>query len=1067
MEHSSQAQSRQPAVHSAALWLLLLTATAAADDSVDFTRDVRPLLSDACFECHGPDAEKRQGHLRLDQEQDVRRTGVIVPGNAATSKLYRRLTSTDPDLRMPPPASGKTLDDDDVKRIGRWIDAGAPWRQHWSFIPPSRPAPPDVKRRDWPRSALDSFVLARIESAGLEPSPPAPSATLLRRATLDLTGIPPTTAELDAFAADGRPEAYERAVDRLLASPRFGERLAERWLDAARYADTNGYQTDGIRHMWRWRDWVIDAYNSGLPFDEFTVEQIAGDLLPNASIEQRIATGFNRNHRGNAEGGIIPEEYRVEYVVDRVDTTATVWLGLTLACARCHDHKYDPFSQEEFYQVFAYFNNVPERGKAFKIGNAIPIMAAPTEEQRIELDALKAQIEAQHTRFLAMDLQGELKRWERNSPPTRSEWTIERGLFLDVSFNESAVTAAAEVSPGAVSQVVTAAAGRVVPGRSEPVRLTQGTYGEALNLDGESYFELGDTAAFSFFDSFSIALQVFVRGPGEAGLVSRMDDSFTSTGYSLHLKDERVQAAFVRRWLDDALRVETTTSLELGRWHHITLTYNGSRTADGIKIYVDGEAQPLRYLVDDLNQEFTTDAPLRLGSRGTEHRLDGLLDEVRFYRRALDGEEVRVLSHDQTIGEILATPADSRSPRAVAKLRAFFLAEGGPDPLKEAYSEWQKLRGDYATRVSALPTTMVMQELTEPRATHLLVRGAYDNPGQRVLPKVPSALAPLPAGVTNDRLGFARWLVARENPLTARVTVNRYWQMLFGQGLVRTVEDFGSQGELPSHPGLLDWLAVEFMTMGWDTKALLKTILTSAVYRQDSRVGSELLERDPENRLLARGPRFRLDAAVIRDQALAASGLLVEALGGPSVRPYQPAGIWKEVSGNEYQSDTGQGLYRRSLYTFWKRTVAPPAMMVFDASPRETCVVRQVRTNTPLQALNLMNDVTYVEAARALAQDLLHDTGRENNAGTPDDPGRLTRAFRTLTSRSPSPQELSILESALRAHRERFHRLPDAANALITLGETPPDAKLSSVELAAYTTVVGMILNLDETVTKE
>lgn len=1032
-------------------------ATCAAEPAageISFNRDIRPILSDHCFQCHGPDAAHRKADLRLDTEAgakaDLGGHRAIVPGDAAASELVRRIKAADAEERMPPADFKRPLSAAEIAILEKWIAQGAKWQGHWSFLPPVRPRPPAVKNSAWPRGLIDAFVLARLEAEGLAPSSEADKTTLLRRVAFDLTGLPPTPAEVDAFAADESPEAFERVVDRLLASPRYGERMAARWLDGARYADSNGYQSDGERFMWRWRDWVIDAYNRNLPFDEFTIEQLAGDLLPGCTLEQQIATGFNRNHRGNGEGGIIPAEYAVEYVVDRVDTTSTVWLGLTLGCGRCHDHKFDPITQREFYGLFAYFNNVPERGKAVKFGNSPPFIAAPTLLERQRLAAIESSLaaaEAEYQRASA-DLPAAEAAWEsiaRQSPP--ADWTIADGLVARFTF-EGQLQNDADAESRAT----------FVDG--EPV-FASGRTGQAAEFDGRRFVDAGPAAAFGYLDKFTLSAWINPAEANAGTAISRMKDAAEASGYYLQIVDGRVQLNLIMRWLDDCLRVATQRRLTPGEWHQVTATYDGSRVATGVKIYIDGQLEPLNVVVDDLNQTFAVEEPLRIGGGGgPEGRFRGRLDDVRVYRRALTEEEAAIVATPETIGEILARPGAERSANQSRKLAAYFLAEAAPEAVRAAWRRVVEQRAERDALVESFPTTMVMQELPTPRETYVLLRGEYDKPGERAPPGLPASLPPLPAGAPNNRLGFARWLVDPANPLTARVAVNRYWQMLFGVGIVKTVDDFGSQGEAPSHLELLDWLATEYIACGWDTKALLRKIVTSAAYRQASSVTPELLRRDPENRLLARGPRVRLAAEMIRDQALAASGLLVEQIGGPSVRPYQPGDLWKELASVEYVQEHGEKLYRRSLYTFWKRTVAPPTMIAFDAAGRETCTVRETRTNTPLQALALLNEVTFVEAARMLAQRVMLDGG-----DTPE--SRIALAFRLAVARPPRRAELEILAKGFENHLARYRAEPQAAAELLAAGEAPRDPRLDAAELAAYTAVASVILNLDETVTKE
>jgi hypothetical protein len=1015
-------------------------------EAVEFNRDIRPILSDACFACHGPDARKRKADLRLNTREgafaDLAGGGrAFAPGKPAQSVAWQRIASANSRFRMPPPARVRQLTSHEKDLIRRWIEQGARWQKHWAFLPPRRHALPSLGPRDWLRRPLDTFILARLEKERLRPAAEADRVTLLRRLTLDLTGLPPTPPEVDAFVSDQRPDAYERVVDRLLASPRYGERMAVRWLDAARYADTNGYQQDGERIMWRWRDWVIDAYNSNLPFDRFTTLQMAGDLLPGATTEEVLATGFHRNHRGNAEGGIIPEEYAVEYVADRVETTATVWLGLTLGCARCHDHKFDPFTMKDFYGLFAFFNNVPERGKAVKYGNSPPLIATPTRLQMEHLARLDADLAAAGARV--KQLEGRLleaqSRWEK---------TVKPGVIL-LAPPERGLAARFPLdgTPGRARFV--GRAGKFVPGK----------VGRAVELDGKQYLNAGSVGPFGFYDKFSLSAWT-KPGATDGPILSRMQLG-EEKGYSLTLSGGRLQVNLVVRWLDDAIRVETEQPLAQDAWQHVLVSYDGSRWASGVRVYVDGQPRRLRVLLDELNQSFDTPEPFRIGAGGEPHdRFRGALADVRVYSRVVPAEEAEALAAPAPLSAILRTPAHERTRGQAGKLRAYFLARHAPVDVRAAHRRLAEVGEQRQRLLERIPTTMVMQEMPRPRDTHVLLRGQYDRPGPKVGPGVPASLSVWPAGQRRDRLGLARWLVAAENPLTARVAVNRLWQMLFGAGIVRTTEDLGAQGEWPSHPELLDWLAVEFREGGWDTKRFLSDVVTSAAYRQSSRVTPELWKRDPENRLLSRGPRLRLSAEMIRDQALAASGLLAERLGGPSVKPYQPAGLWRDLADTRYVADHGEGLYRRGLYTYWKRTVAPPALVTFDAAGREACSVRETRTNTPLQALNLLNDVTYVEAARYLAQRAIREGG---GAAT----GRLRLAFRLVLSRSPWPAELKVLEAGLARHHRHYRADRDAARKLLRVGEAPRDGRLDVAELAAYTAVAGVILNLDEAITKE
>jgi mono/diheme cytochrome c family protein len=1025
---------------------------------VEFNRDIRPLLSDNCYTCHGPDKARRLTKLRFDVEADAKQDlggrFAIIPGDAANSEIIRRITAANPARRMPPVASGRTLTSREIDLIQRWIAQGAKWQNHWSFIAPERAALPVVKNRTWARNEIDFFVLDRLEREGYRPASEADRTTLIRRVSLDLTGLPPTPAEVDAFVSDRSPKAYEKVVDRVLASPRYGERMGSRWLDAARYADTNGYQTDAERYMWRWRDWVIEAFNRNLSFDQFALQQIAGDMLPGATLSQKIATGFNRNHRGNGEGGIIPEEYAVEYVVDRVETTSTVFMGLTLGCARCHDHKYDPLTQKEFYQVFAYFNNIPERGKANKYGNSAPMMQAPTAAQQAQLTEIDRGLAAAEKRFesLGGDSTRAQRIWEASldkSVPVN--WSLPYDLVAHFPLDGDLTSEA----PAQLTEKPAAAQFQEGSPQFAPGRM-----GQAARFDGKGFIAAGDIGAFGFQDKFTLAAWIYPTADTGA-VITRGKDLEEDTGYGLYLKNGKVQANLVLRWLDDGARVETVKPIELNRWQHVMMTYDGSRTADGIKIYVDGRSQELTVYLDDVNQSFQTREPMRIGGGGgPNNRFRGQIDDVRVYDAVLSPKQAAVVANGESITEIAVVAPEKRTEPQSEKITLYFLENHAPVPIQQAWRELLAARRQKEQFVDGLPTVMVMQERESPRDTFLLLRGAYDKPGDKVTPGVPGILPPVPQGSPNNRLGFARWLVDPSNPLTARVAVNRFWQMYFGTGLVKTVEDFGSQGEWPSHPELLDWMATEFMRTGWDVKAMQKLIVTSATYRQSSKATPELLQKDPENRLVGRASRLRLPAGVIRDQALAVSGLLVEQVGGPSVKPYQPAGLWKELSGQDYVQDKGEKLYRRSLYTFWKRSSPPPSLMNFDAAGREACVVRETRTNTPLQALDLMNDVTYLEAARKLAERVMKE--RRTSAEE-----RIVLAFRLVTARRPTAREVSLLQDALASYLSDYKGDPEAAGNYLSLGESPRDAELDVSELAAYSTLAGLILNLDETITKE
>ncbi|MBI1356027.1 MAG: DUF1553 domain-containing protein [Acidobacteria bacterium] len=1041
----------------AALPLAGLAAALDPPQRIEFNRDVRPILSDRCFACHGPDAENRKTPLRLDTAEgaavDLNSGGrALTPGDPSTSKLIERVRSDSPVLRMPPAYAGHdALTEPEIRVLERWIEQGAAFESHWAFRSPTRPHTPVVRRQDWVRNPIDAFVLARLEQEGLSPSREADKAKLLRRVSLDLTGLPASPVELDRFLSDRSPDAYEKAVRRLLDSPRYGERMALLWLDAARYADTNGYQSDGSRSMWRWRDWVIASFNQNMPFDEFTVEQIAGDLLPGATRDQILATGFLRNHRTNAEGGIVEEEFMVEYAADRAETTATVWMGLTVGCARCHDHKFDPIKQKEFYQLFAYFNNLDERGLVYNFGNDGPQIKAPTREQDAKLEILRAAAAEADSKWdaLAGPIRAARKSWESGLAPDAHADFPSRNLLARFPLDD-ALEATALVGVDDDKR-------NLQPKPSEPA-FSDGLFARAGAFDGERYLDAGGIAGFQYDDPFTVSLWLKPEA-ADGGVISRMQDHDTGSGWGLLLREGRLRFEFTMRHTDHSLRVETQRALPLDEWSHVAIVFGGELPSHrSLRLVVNGESWPFEVEWDDLKWPIGyANYPLRIGA-AAGRRFQGLIDEVRMYGRALDEAEVAALGVSTPVG-VLAARA-RRTEAEEARLQLAFLEAAAPREIRTALEAKREAERRAERFEKSLPTVMVMREMDQPRQAHVLRRGAYDAPGDPVSPGVPSFLPPLPADAPANRLGLARWLVAPENPLTARVAVNRFWQMLFGRGLVATAEDFGSQGQWPSHPELLDWLAVEFVQSGWDVKHLLELMVTSAAYRQDSAVTPQLLERDPENRLLARGPRLRLDAAAIRDQALWLAGELQQEIGGPPVKPYQPKGLWEEVSGRSYVLDEGGDLYRRSLYTYWKRTVAPPAMIAFDASDRESCSVKPKRTNTPLQALNLMNDETYLEAARHLAERSLRDGGL-----TPED--RLSWAFRLATARPPTASESKALVGLQARLLADYRKNPDAAYDYLEPGESGWDSGFDAAELASYAGAASLILNLDEVITKE
>jgi len=1033
---------------------------AAAADRVEFGRRILPLLARSCFDCHGPDEQARQAELRLDTEAGLRAalvSGTIVAGEPAHSKLYNRLTTDDDNQRMPPVDSAKGLSGEEIELIRLWIEQGAHWEQHWSFVPPVATPMPAVESDREIRNPIDRFVRSRFAQLGLRPSPPADRATLIRRVTLDLTGLPPTPEEVDAFVADPSCDAYEKVVDRLLASPHYGERMAIDWLDAARYADTHGYLFDTERAMWRWRDWVIEAFNQNLPFDQFTVQQLAGDLLPEATLDDQIATGFHRNHIINNEAGANPQEYLVENVLDRVNTTATVWLGLTLACCQCHDHKYDPFSQREYYELYAFFNTVPEAGLDGLNSNAKPLVQAPTSLDRHKLAELQQSVAAAQQQVAALEEQvaAAQSAWERTF--TTVSDSASEGLAAHWPLDNSAEDRVQATRPAVFE--------------AAPAAYATGILGHAAKLDGLAYLNAGDRFNFADTDSFSLA--AWVRPSTKEGrltVLTRMQDAESLyRGYALQLVGGLPAFFLVNSFPDRMIQVQGKTEVEPEQWHHLAVTYDGSGKAAGVKLFVDGVAQAPGIVIDQLAGPIKAEAPFWIGNGHPGAKFKGLIDDVRLFDRVVADDDIQRLP-GLSIDSLIASEPARRTDEQARRIRERFLCHESSAAWREPYQALRALRDELQKRERTVPTVMVMQQEAQPRETRMLVRGAFDRPGDPVAAATPAVLPAWNEAWPKNRLGLAQWLVDPGHPLTARVAVNRLWQLHFGQGLVRTVEDFGIQGERPSHPELLDWLAVEFIRSGWDVKALQRRLVTSATYQQSSHVSAELRERDPDNRWLARGPRHRLPAELLRDQALFVSGLLVSTIGGPSVKPYQPEGLWREVAfdfsgaaltAQVYKQDAGHSLYRKSMYTFWKRTAPPPALLLFDAPDRERCVVRRERTNTPLQALVLMNDPTYIEAARQLAARVMTASDAE-----PTGAERISYAFRIATARQPEAREIAAMVELFQRQRDRFTADSQAAEALLAVGESSQTDSLAKAELAAYTVVMSVILNLDETITK-
>ncbi len=1037
---------------------------------VDFNFHVKPILSDRCFACHGPDKDHREAGLRLDTEEGAfsalqeSEGHAIVPGKLKESVAYQRITSDDPDVVMPPPASNLTLTEYEVKVIKKWIEQGAAWKPHWSFIPPEQAELPKVKKSDWVVNPVDQFVLARLEQEGMKPAPEAPKEKLLRRVTFDLTGLPPTPEEIAEFLQDDSPEAYEKVVDRLLASPHYGERMAASWLDVARYADSHGYQDDRPRTMWPWRDWVVDAFNQNLPYDQFITWQLAGDLLPDASYEQKLATGFNRNHAITQEGGVIEEEYLTEYAADRTNTFSTAFLGLTIECARCHDHKYDPVSQKEYYQLFAFFNNVAERGRIDYLDQS-PDPAMRVEDA--ELEAKKAFVDS-----TILALETEVQQLKQQPDPEFQAWLAKNDEELPVDTENDLV---AHFRLDVLENEEFRSSDGTLPARMNvalPTKIAlpehvSGKEGKALQFNGANFLTLGDIGDFDHYDHFSFGGWILHTNAHEkqAGLFSRRNGEIQRQGYDLTLTtDNRLSLRLIHHEGKDYVEVTTKARIAPQQWTHVFATYDGSGAASGVKLYTNGREQPLTVVQDNLGRKPILNGNTFLAghwnhrdrSTDTYGFTGGIIDEIRLYHRTLSPLEV------QAIAEVPASESkEALYQHYLAKRNAKF---------RNLTSTLDSLR---ALDVS-IPNVMIMQEREERKPTFVLARGVYDAPTDPVNPGTPEALLAFDEQFPQNRLGLAQWLLHEDNPLTARVAVNRLWQMFFSKGLVRTPEDFGNQGDLPTHPELLDWLAVEFRESGgrqsggrqsggrqsgWDVKALQKLIVMSATYRQSAEIDAKKYRKDSENLLLARGPNARLTAEMFRDNALAVSGLLIDSIGGKWVKPYQPAGIWKamanQIGENKYRPSKGQGLYRRSLYTYWKRTIPPPTMVMFDAPERTLCAVKRQSTSTPLQSLALLNDPQLVEAARKLAEVMLEKD-------TEDPEAQIAHGFLSVTSRLPQADELQILVDLYREKQAYYESQPEEAVKLLSVGDAPRNEQFEAPTLAALTVIANTLFNLDE-----
>lgn len=1129
---AASAAKAEPAVATANV----AKSSSATRQKLSFNAHVQPILAEYCYHCHGADSGSRKAGLRLDREEyafkQLEKGGTaIVRGKPDESPLVRRIESKDPKVTMPPPEAHKTLSPEHIATLRQWITEGAEYEEHWAFIAPKRPTPPA------PGNAIDAFVRAELTKHGLTASPEADRRTLIRRATLDLTGLPPTAEEVEAFVADPSPNAYEKVVDRLLASPRYGEHRARYWLDYVRFADTHGIHIDNYRSIWPYRDYVIKAFNANKPFDAFVREQLAGDLLPARTLDELAATGFVRNNMTTNEGGTIPEETYINQTRDRVEAFGATFLGLTTGCAACHDHKFDPFSQKDHYGLAAYLGNTVEKPWDLNISEPLPVLRLPKEENKASAEfVLKARAELQEKLAARRARATELTAaWLKagNKPMPVPDDKLELRLKLDEGKGDVVKNSAPEA--------------KVKEFKADTNPLVWGENSwlwQSMRMDIFTRINLGNHGDVEAADKFSTGGWLMLRakpgggvrtGTGNGTLLARMGDEKRKGGAGWEIAQEGLQiivrltsdptpapaaapvaakkeaaASAAPNSLDQTLAVATepakaptkkaakkapattpaaapamaaTTPAKRGieiatkaglitrdEWVHVFVTYEGTRKANGVKIYLNGKLAETEVKLDTLGAKdsIRTDAAMHLGRRDdTNPMKETRFMDVRFYKRSLPAAEVARLPFEHVASEIVARQAD---PPKWSTDEKFVVAE--KFYLGEKDAEAMSLTSAVAAHDTAFEAltkdgqaTLVAYEKTSPAYADVLKRGDYFARGERIGPLVPHFLPGLPKGAPANRRGLAEWLLMPEQPLMARVVVNRMWQEIFGRGLVATAGDFGIMGDRPTHPELLDWLAVEFRESGWDVKKLYKTIVTSATYRQSATATPDRLAKDADNKLLSRGPRFRMDAEVLRDSALAVSGLLMEKLGGRSVKPYHPPGIWEEVAmpGSDtakYVPDTGENLYRRSLYTFWKRSSPPANMETFDATSREVVCTGRARTNTPLQAFVTMNDPQWVEAARKLGERAL------KAASTTEQ--RLDFLARTTVARPVSEKETAILKRGLETFQAKFggDKATEDVKALLAVGESKPDEKLAPADVAAWTMVASQFLNLDEFLTK-
>ena len=1038
---------------------------------IDYNYHVRPILSEHCFSCHGPDENKREANLRLDIAEEAHKlilesgNVAIHPKNLRTSEVFHRITSNDVDYKMPPDEAKIPLTNHQKAILIQWIEQGANYKPHWAFVKPQQQPAESSTHSDWVQNEIDEFVLARLEKENLVPSPKASKETLIRRVAFDLTGLPPTVDDIDDFLADSRSDAFEKLVERTLASPAYGERMAAYWMDVARYADSDGYLDDKHRDFSPYRDWVIQAFNENMTYERFVSLQIAGDLMPNAGIDEILPTAFNRLHKKNSEAGIDLEEFRVEYVADKTNTFGKAFMGLTMECARCHAHKYDPISHEDYYSLFAFFNQTDEIGHAVYGPDITPgpalLLADEDAQQQIEFIQQQLSKQEDDLKSLEATLHAEFNSHQSQDIDIEDiKYELAQKRLAHYAFDTIIETASGNLSPNLVNKKTPA-------NINDPVQ-KEGIKGKALFNTDYSLASLGEKVGwFDRTDPFSIDFWIYPDTIySEAAVFLHCEDwRLGYKGYSMHLDNNHLKFQMSHAYPQNALELKTKKPMPAKTWTHITLTYDGSSKAKGVNLYVNGQLAEVEHNKDNLYKGILYEYSIhtygfigfQLGKRdGISPMVNGGIDELQIFNGQLSTLEVLFLHEESSMVEAL-----DHSQKQKSLQQDWHLAKN--PSWNSLQQELTQSRKELNEIMNAIPEIMVMKELPEVRPSFVLNRGNYDSPTTEVKPSTPTQVLPFSEELPPNRLGLAQWLFHPDHPLTARVMVNRIWEMHFGTGLVKTQEDFGNQGALPTHPKLLDWLAVWFQESGWDIKALHKFIVMSATYQQSSTISIDALASDPENKLLARGARFRFSAEMIRDNALAVSGLLAHKIGGPSVYPYQPEGIWDDLSNKSwrypYLQEPGEGLYRRSLYTVWKRTAPPPSMLLFDANDRSGCTVQRKNSSTPLQALVLLNDPQYVEAARRLAEQTIQDFEEVDK--------QITHIFRATTGRHPDQQEVHTLSDLYQ--REQTHYAQNEKEALdyLSVGELERNETLNPAHTAALAVTINALMNTDEAYTRK